>query len=152
MKRILSLILALVLMIPAFALGEDQEHIVGLWYFAGNTKDFIDTLPAQFSNVVYMIILLNIEADGTIRYYEIDLTANDSTFTNAEKLGQWTKKNGVYSASVIGVGEKTVYLNATSGEMRIMMVPGVYYNFYKATEMNWFNDLIPEAYIPVKGW
>ena len=154
MKRTLSLVLALAiaLAVPALALADDPDHIVGLWYIAGGTESIRAHMDAQWGDVVYIVMLILCEADGTIRMYEFDFTSTGCIPADSGVYGRWTKTNGVYSATTFAVGEHTLYLNATSGELRMMLAPGVYYNLRKVTETDWFSDLIPEAYIRTRGW
>lgn len=154
MKRILSLVLslAIALAIPAFALGDDQEHIVGMWYFAGDVEPVRANLGEAVADMTYIIMLMLFEADGTIRFYEIDFSSTGNTPIDNGVVGRWTKTNGVYSATIMGVGEHTVYLNAVTQQMRVMIIPGVYYTMRKITDTDWFSDLIPEAYVRTRGW
>ena len=154
MKRTLSLILALAiaLAVPALALADDPDHIVGMWYFAGYTEPIRANLGPALADVQYMIMMMLFEADGTIRIYEVDFTSTGCNPVDYGACGRWTKTNGVYSVAIVGVGEHTAYLNTISGELRVMYVPGVYYNLHEITDCDWFSDLIPEAYIRTRGW
>lgn len=106
MKKLISVILILALILPAFALASGADPIVGCWYI------FIDLtmypeLVSTFGDYDQMLSLYYFDGSGLIYGLENDVKDGAATpiFSGA---GKWEKTLFGYNVSIIGFGDVTI--------------------------------------------
>ena len=148
MKRILSLILALLILLTATVVtAEDKDPIVGGWYTYMEVQDgpMVDTL----GNYTVLLIGLIFEENGSIRLFEHDFTPTDCNTSGPGFSGKWSvKADGSYDVSIMGAGSGTVYLK--DGILYLPMTESVYYAFQPFVHMDWYSDIINDSILKLK--
>jgi len=106
MKKILSLILAVLLLIPAAAPAEDPDPIVGLWYVLGDKYIYPELMDGIGDYDTYLSVYY-FNSDGTVSLLDSAVKDGKGTpeFTTA---GKWFFKDNQYSYRIIGIGEGTM--------------------------------------------
>ena len=107
MKKLIAITLILALILPAVALAEDPDPIVGAWYlyFDSNvTPEFVANFNYDFIVGVYLFM-----KDGTILSTETDIK-DGSSQPLFGAAGKWSKESKDYKYSIIGLGEGTAYV------------------------------------------
>ncbi len=111
MKKLIIVALVLALLLPAAALAEDPDPIIGTWYMFFDrfaTPEF----SSNFPDVDYVLMTLTFTEDNVILYNEIDILDKVST-PSSSAIGKWEKKGSKYeySAMMLGSGEALVNFN-----------------------------------------
>jgi len=103
MKRLITIVLILSLVVPAAALAEDPDPIVGCWYMCLDAKDtsqdFID------EGYLYSSMIVVFTPGGQILCQNTDFKESSGTAADVSYVGKWNKKDDKYIASIIAVGE-----------------------------------------------
>lgn len=125
MKKLITVTLILALLLPAAALAEDPDPIVGAWYlyFDSNVMpEFVQNFGYDFVVCVYLFM-----KDGTILTTETDIL-NGSSQPMFGAAGKWSKEAKDYKYSIVGLGEGKLFidderinlqLNATNTYMQL---------------------------------
>lgn len=142
MKRILSLILSIALLIPAaHAMGEKADPLVGSWYVYMEVSE----APAIETLQGYTHILMGFvfEPDGRIRFYEYDFKESGANPIEPTTSGKWEGGDGgVYTISQIGLDSGNAYL---AGDLLYYPITnGAYYVLHRMTSMNWYSEIMYE--------
>lgn len=146
MKRILSLILILALLIPAaWAVGEDADPIIGTWYVYMEPSE--GPSMEELQGLTHIIMLLTFEEDGSITFFEADYKGKTGDTAGPTTSGTWSADSGnQYKVAQIGMGEGTAYL--VDDILYYPVLSNIYYVFHKAIHMNWYTEIINEKLLP----
>lgn len=138
MKKLLSLLLVLALLLPAASALCDDDPIVGAWYVMFDYK----TYPDQSSVVGKdrMIYILFFEPDGTIIGMTMDKPVTGDADLQYDVLGTWTNSSGSYSLSIIGMG--TSGAQFSGDRLEVQMMSNVWYSMQRMNMSDWYTDLI----------
>ena len=142
MKKLITLILILALALPAVAMADDVDPIVGGWYlFYDNTK--YPEMSSNFGNYDYVFSVYFFSQDGTVYLLESDIKDGTSTpvFMSA---GSWKKTEGLrrYAYKLIGFGEGIIQLKE-SGEMYLSAQDqSVYLHMRWVSPFNPYQDFV----------
>lgn len=141
MKKLITLLLILALALPALALAEEPDPIVGGWYlFHDNSK--YPEMASNFGNNDYVFSIYFFSTDETVYLLESDIKDGASTpvFMSA---GTWQKAEGElkYNCKLIGFGEVIIQLTK-SGEMYLASQSGVYLHMKWAFPFNPYEDFV----------
>lgn len=109
MKKLITVILVLALLLPAAALGSDPDPIVGYWYMFIDLKAYPE-LSAAYGDYDHLISLYYFDESGVIYLLENDVKAGSASpvFTGG---GKWEKAQDGYNVSIIGLGETTLSIS-----------------------------------------
>ena len=102
MKKLLSLLLIISLLIPVFAFADDPDPIVGCWYVCLDTKDTTQEFVDQ--GYVFSTMVFAFTSDGSILAQSTDYKINSGESKGVYVIGKWEKSNGEYQTSVYAVG------------------------------------------------
>ncbi len=108
MKKLIALILILAMLLPAASVAEDRDPIVRCWYMLYDAE-ITPEMAANFPGYDKMISIYDFLENGTITLYEFDIRDGQATPISAA-AGKWSKTNGAYSYSIIGLGEGDAYV------------------------------------------
>ena len=105
MKKLLAVILIMGLILPAAALAEDPDPIVGSWYLLYD-KSLFPEMASTFNGSDIAISVYWFMENGTIMSTENSITGTSGapSFITA---GRWSKSVDSYNYGVIGLGEGT---------------------------------------------
>lgn len=141
MKKLITIILILAMLLPAAALAEDRDPIVGSWYMLYD-KSLYPEMAANFSNTDLIIMIFSFQEDGTVIVTENDITNGVSKASGAV-AGKWEKGDPLYKYSILGMGqgdayvdEGCIYLNIGTEDQR------GYFRMRKMEPMNPYADYI----------
>ena len=121
MKKLITVILIMALLLPAAALA--AEPIVGVWNMHIDLKEYPE-LKSTYGDFDSLSDLYFFNEDGSISSLEGYVTggACTPTFTG---VGRWSKNGSKYNVSIMGVGETTA---TVSGAELHLKVPNVSYD------------------------
>ena len=109
MKKLLTVVLILAMLMPAAAPAEERDPIVGCWYMYID-GDLYPDLAASFGGCDTYLQFYYFLEDGTIKGY--DNTSSGGTMTqNYVLYGTWQKADNGYSINIPTVGTGYVYID-----------------------------------------
>ena len=109
MKKLITIILILALLLPAAAPAEDQEPIVGCWYVY-YSKAVTPELATSYQNYDRVIAVYIFNADGTITCLEHDYKEGGTDLPMYNSAGKWGHEGNDYKYSIIGLGEGKAFV------------------------------------------
>lgn len=111
MKKMLTIVLILTLAVPAAALADDQDPIVGCWYMCIAAKDLPGGIVDE--EYIYSPMIFVFTPGGQILVQETDFTESSGTAGTVSNAGKWEKtEDGKYITSVIAIGENEAMLDS----------------------------------------
>ena len=99
MKKLITIILILALLLPAAALADD---IVGTWYMLYD-KTVVPEMAATFDNCDLIVASYSFMPDGSIILTENDVKDGNSD-PHYGPAGKWEANGSEYTYSIIGLG------------------------------------------------
>lgn len=137
MKRLLTIVLILAILLPAAALAEDP--IVGVWYMHIDLNKYPE-MKTTFGQYDSLTDLYFFNADGTITVIEGIITDGACTpvFSSA---GKWEKSLFDYNVNIIGIGDTT--MSISGNEAKLMVQNGnikIYMKFRRLIDFDPYND------------
>ena len=139
MKKLITLILILALFLPAAALAADPDPIVGGWYVSFDYRDSPYKDPS-IEGKDYMFYILFFQDDGLISGVSGEHLTESGLTANAAGLGKWSNENGVYTASIIGLGSINPVFDGD--RLLVEMASSVYYSMRRLEIGSWYTDLV----------
>ena len=139
MKKLITVILILALILPAAAIAEN-DPVVGNWYFLFDASDYPE-LASMFDNVDIAFSVYWFTESGTIMSTELSVTEGTGT-TNFVSAGRWSKENTGYKYSIIGLGEGKGILEGDNLFLSIQNAEGVYMMMRRMVPFNPYNDYV----------
>ena len=123
MKKVFAFLLAVCLLLPAFAPAEDRDPIVGCWYMLVDGEKYPEFM-ANFGNYDSMLSIYYFLSNGTVTLLENDVAGGSSqpTYTS---VGRWKKDGDSYQCSIMGIGNCTITFWAESAMLATESTPGV---------------------------
>lgn len=138
MKKLITIILILALALPAAALAEEMDPIVGNWYV------LLEIPGTPFETVVpdytQMIVILTFAEDGQIVYAEMDYKGTTVEMKQPRVWGKWEKKDGQYSVSLISVGTDEAFFHDDLLYVAAFS-KGLYYGFRRLEPEDIYNEI-----------
>ena len=108
MKKLLVIILAVALILPAAALMEERDPIIGAWYMFVDTTLYPE-IKGAYNNNDFIYDVYFFTAEGSIYMLDMNMKGSDSNAT-VTVAGRWQKSNDKYIASIVGIGENELML------------------------------------------
>ena len=137
MKKLITIILVLALLLPAAALSE-QDPIVGTWYLYVSIPG--SPMEGEITDYDSAVSLLVFSEEGKIYFLELDFAGSNLTDNGLKTIGKWEKKESGYELSIVSVGisdalirDGNLYAAIFSTELYMMYRKMEPFNFY--TEM-----------------
>lgn len=139
MKKLLCLILALAVLIPAAALAADPDPIVGAWYL---TLDYRETSSDDpiIAGKKYMVYILIFDESGTVYNMVAESNKNLGFYGSCSTAGAWVQSGGTYVVSLSNIG--TCSPTIEDGRLIIRMTENVWYSMRRLEPGSWTDDLI----------
>ena len=109
MKKLITAILILALLLPAAALADNRDPIVGTWYVCFDIKG--SPMESSFPDFVTTVMLFTFSESNDISYIELDYTDTSVTPSTRIVAGKWEKTGNEYKTSIIGAGVNIAKLN-----------------------------------------
>lgn len=106
MKKLITVILILALLIPAAAFA-DRDPIIGYWYLYMDLKLYPEMKSAYKGNYDDLISMYKFEESGVINALENDTFNGQGTPVFAGN-GKWSKTSTGYEYSLVGIGQGTL--------------------------------------------
>lgn len=109
MKKLLAVILAIAMILPAAALAEEKDPIIGAWYVSIDMNEYPE-MKSYYGNADSVMFIYFFSEDNLIREAAIYITNGEGT-QQFNTLGRWEKAEPDYLVSLLGVGENTAYID-----------------------------------------
>ena len=137
MKKLITIILTLVLLLPAAALAE-KDPIIGGWYITLDYRDIAGTAGAE--NRAYMIYIMYFEDTGTITGISAESSTSGEFVSQGSVIGNWSRQGDDYTVNVVGLGE--THPTIENGRLIVKMVDTVHYSMRRMEQGSWFTDIL----------
>lgn len=137
MRKLITVILVLALLLPALALAE-QDPIVGYWYAYYDGAVYPEFMQS-FGNYDSAISLYYFAENGSIILLENDMKDGSATPTFTS-CGKWEKKLFSYNFSIIGLGEGTIELQTDTMKIAPSSYNGMKMTLRKIISFNPYKD------------
>ena len=108
MKRLITIILILALTLPAAAVAEEQDQIVGTWYMYCNVPG--SPMESSYPDLDSSLILFTFEKSGNVFYIELDYKGTIVTPNDRVIAGKWEKDGSNYKVSIIAGGVSDAFI------------------------------------------
>ena len=109
MKKLITLILILVLALPAAAGAEDTDPIVGCWYSLYD-KSVVPEMAPLFDDMDYNVTIFFFASNGSV-YALVNQIKDYSGSPLFGPMGKWEKKDGIYSYNLMALGSGSCYMD-----------------------------------------
>ena len=106
MKKLITIILAVALILPTAALAEKLDKIIGSWYMLSDRTVVPET---TFGPQPLIIGVYSFMEDGSILITQCSIDGNDGNAVFAVG-GQWEKQKSDYHFKLQGYGEGKAYI------------------------------------------
>lgn len=140
MKKLITIILVLALLLPAAALAADPDPIVGYWYMYYDGVAYPEFV-SNFGNYDSFLDLYFFAEDGTIMLLENAIKDGSATPTFTS-CGKWEKKLFSYNFSIIGIGDGTIELNTDTMKIAPSSYNGIKMVLRKIIPFNPYKDIL----------
>ena len=139
MKKLIVFALIIVMAVPACALAEEHETIIGPWYMYANFEKYpeINTTSEEVDSELLILYFL---PSRTIMALSLDINNGKGTpqYTVA---GRWANNNGIYSLSFIGSGTGEAYIKDGELFAQLFGQQTSYVLLRKITDFNPYEDV-----------
>ena len=137
MKKLLSVVLLLCLLIPA-ACAEEQDPITGAWYIMLDYSEYPAT--AETAGKDYMLYIMIFEPSGRISAVSGESLQTTGLYAYGSTVGTWEKNGDAYTVSLIGVGINSAEFSGD--RLLVQMTENVWYSMRRMDLANWYTDMI----------
>ncbi|MBO7711764.1 MAG: hypothetical protein J6S50_03105 [Oscillospiraceae bacterium] len=139
MKKLLTIILILALAVPALALAEETDPIVGAWYVIFNYKE----LPPQpaIEEKDYVVNVFVFEPSGALTFFALDAKKDNTREAYADISGKWTKKDDKYTYSGIGIGNN-LGLELDGDIIKVQITDNIWYVMHRMEWDSFYDTMI----------
>ena len=112
MKKLITIILIVALILPAAALAVDRDRIIGYWYMNVD-NDYYPEFMANYGDYDSALSAYYFTKSGRVMLLESDIK-DDSGTSSLMSVGTWEKvqnKMDTFSCQIIGIGDGTIIIN-----------------------------------------
>lgn len=138
MKKLITIILILALLLPAAAPAEQQDPILGAWYIMLDYSEYPAT--AESAGKKYMLYIMIFEEDGTISGISGESLETTGLYANGSAIGTWQNNGGAYTVNMIGVGSNAAEFSGD--RLLVQMTGNVWYSMQRMNWGGWYTDLV----------
>ena len=135
MKRLITIILILAMLLPAAALA-DPDPIVGAWYVM---LDYRQSPTPDYTGKTYMLYIMIFEEDGAISCISGEHLAT-GLYASGSTIGSWKNESGKYSVRVIGI--EPGYAEFSEDRLLVQMTTNVWYSMQRMNMGDWDKELV----------
>ena len=140
MKKLITVILILTLILPAAASADDPDPIVGNWYFLYD-KSKCPELSSTFNGLDLAISVYWFTENGIIYSSEVSVLGEKGT-TGYSPVGKWEKDDSGYHYSIIGIGESNLILENDEMLLNLPTNPTFYMRIRRMLPFNPYQDYV----------
>jgi hypothetical protein len=142
MKKLLTIILAVALILPAAALAEDKDPIVGCWYLCADMSIYPE-MSYAYGNKDLLFDMYNFMQDGTVMVVAFEQTGKEGN-AKFQLSGRWEKADDHYIFKIIGSGESTIYVKGDLMYFNLLVVGGTdaYSVMHRVIPLNPYTDIV----------
>ena len=132
MKKLITIILILALILPGFAAADDSD-IIGCWYVLLGLENLSEADRKEWeeslwtSHKLYEVHVLQFSEDGEIHRIDGFFDKHGSEANDYNTIGTWVYRNGKYQSTIIGAGTGEIVLE--DGKMFILYTQNEYFGF-----------------------
>ena len=138
MKKLITIILILALLLPASALA-DRDKIVGSWYVLNDYTEYPE-LASTSNGCDIIIMIYTFFEDGTIMCTENDIVGKTGN-VQSSPTGKWEKTGDTYKYSMIGFGEGIIKFEEENSILLSFLDQG-YFRMHKMICLNPYKDYV----------
>ena len=138
MKRLITIILILALIIPAAAIADDRDPIVRAWYMYYNKFDAPE-MESAFKGMDQQSGIYFFYEDGVIYISSIAISGKEGT-PGYVSCGKWEKVNDKYIVSIMGIGQGDAIIEGDN--LLINIQDNYYLILHKLIPINPFTDYV----------
>ena len=117
MKKLITILLILSLLLPAAALAAEPDPIVGCWYLYIDVEKYPE-MRATFGENDIIADMYFFNSDGTISLLEAAIAGGKCTPTYAA-CGKWSAGSSGYNVSIMGIGETTMTVSGDDAFIKV---------------------------------
>ena len=139
MKRLLTIILILVLILPATTIAE-KDPVVGSWYLLFDKSEYPE-MASTFGDADVAFSIYWFTENGTIMSTELSVIGDNGT-ANYVTAGRWVKEDSGYKYSIIGFGEDKAVVEGDNMFLSIPDTEGLYMMMRRMVPFNPYKDYI----------
>lgn len=139
MKKLITIILILALALPALALAEEPDPIVGVWYVMFDYATYPGSAD-QTGGRSYMIYIMKFDTDGSISAVSTEAMQTGTFQSQGSKVGTWEKGENGYTLNVMGMGRNKAELS--DGTLLVQVMENAWYVMRPMVIADWYTDLI----------
>ena len=136
MKKLITIILILAMLLPAVVLADDLDPIVGCWYMYAD-KNIIPEFMSFYADADSELSVYYFLENGSVMLLD-NIVTNGTGTPTFTPLGKWEKSGQDYKFSLLQLGEGTLrvsgdemYLPAQGSNMFMIMRRIICFNPYK---------------------
>ena len=140
MKKLITVILILAMLLPAAALAEDPDPIVGSWYIMLDIKGSI--LEQAFpEDALRFISIMTFTEDGKILYGEQDYYGSGKIDAPQPAIyGKWEKNGSKYGISILAKGTDQAFIE--DGLLYVAAFnEGIYFGYRKMEALDLYDEV-----------
>jgi len=138
MKKLITIILAMALILPTAAPAEDKDPIIGAWYIMLDYRDIPETPESAGKN--YMIYIMIFDDSGSITGITAEDIQNSGMVAQGAAIGTWSKTDDGYTVNMIGVGSNRAEFS--DDRLLVQMVQNVWYSMQRLNMGSWYNEIV----------
>jgi len=117
MRKLITITLILALLIPAAALADDQDPIIGCWYLYYDAYIYPE-FASTYGNVESEVSIYYFLPNGSIMLLDNPIKGESSTPTYSG-CGRWQKTDNGYTYSLVGLGEGDARITDNGVELQL---------------------------------
>ena len=137
MKKLITLLLILALLMPATVLA-DPDPIIGAWYIMLDYREYPETEQTAGKN--YMMYIMIFEESGTISGVSAESAQDTGIAAACSAIGTWTNSDGKYTVNLIGIGSNSAEF--IEDRLLVQMTQNVWYSMQRMNLGSWYSDLV----------
>ena len=138
MKRLITIILILAMIMPAAVCAEEQDPIIGTWYINFRIKG--SPMESDLSEFDTSIMLITFSETSSIYLIELDYSGSKLTNNGLNTIGKWEKTGTGYELSIISVGISNAVIQDGMLNAAIYNT-GIYMKYRRLEEFNFYTEM-----------
>jgi len=140
LKKLIIAILVLALVLPAAAMAEDQDPIIGCWYFLFDKRAYPE-IGSLFDNADISLSIYSFSQNGIIMSADTTVVGEEGT-QRYIVAGRWEKKDNKYQYSILGVGEGEMIIEDDQLFFSVQDLQGYYMILRRMVPFNPYKDYV----------
>ena len=145
MRKLITLLLIAALLLPAAALAEERDPIVGYWYLYIDL-DLYPELAYVYTEKEFMIDLYHFMPDGTVLGAGVEQTGNDGN-TYFQPTGRWLKEGDHYILKILNAGDSDLHIRNDLMYLNLKAIGGTdsYMVLHRLLPLDPYTELVKQV-------